>query len=74
MDTVWVVYRNDGPMEGETVMAICSTEKKAIRAKTELAARLTTPLDQFEISEIAFNAGHPYGILDQTGSFDLKLR
>lgn len=74
MKTVWVVYQKHADWEGATIYAICSTYKKAQKAQTELAARLTIPLNKFDISEIAFNAGHPYGILVQDGSFDLKLR
>jgi hypothetical protein len=73
LETVWVVYQQF-PNEGETIYAICSTEKKATKAKTELAARLTVPLHKFEISEVAFNAGHSYGLLVQDGSFDLTER
>jgi hypothetical protein len=74
IETVWIVYQLHEEWESETIYAVCSTIKKAEKAKTELAARLTVPLSKFEISEIAFNAGHPYGLLVQTESFDLKLR
>jgi hypothetical protein len=69
MNSIWVVYRTDP--EGINVKAICETAELAEEAKIRLAAILTTSLSQFEISEIAFNAGHPFGILDQNSSFDV---
>lgn len=69
---VWVITRSDGPMEGYTVFAVCGTYKIAEKIKVQLAARLTTPLNKFEITEIAFNSGHLWGILSQDDSFDVE--
>lgn len=71
VNTVWVVYKII-PNEGSSFYAICRNEKVAEKARTKLAATLGEVEKHFEIAEIAKDAVHPYGILCQDDSVDVK--
>jgi len=75
--TVFVVYMIHGDMshgewEGVTIHAICYSHELAEKARIRLSAELQVPLKDFEIVEVATDAGHLYGVLVQEGSFDIK--
>lgn len=73
-ETVWVVYKSHGEWEGVTIHAICYSSELAEKARIRLAAELQHPIKSFEIAEVATNAVHLYGILEQKGSFDIERR
>jgi len=69
--TVWVVYQRI-ENEGDNFYAVCRSEKIAGQARTMLAAKLGEVEKHFEISEIARDAIHPFGLLCQDGSKDVE--
>ncbi len=69
-EMVWVLTTKDP--EGYSVYGVFGTYEKADIAKTKIAAKTHTSLNEFEITEIAFDAGHPWGILSQDDSFDVQ--
>jgi hypothetical protein len=73
-ESVWVVYKSHGEWEGATVHAICYSSELAEKARVRLAAELQHPIKAFEISEVATNAVHLWGIFVQDGSFDIEKR
>lgn len=69
--TVWVVYKTI-ENEGASFYAVCRNQQIAEKARTKLAAILGEVETHFEISEIARDAVHPFGILCMDRSFDIK--
>ena len=69
--TVWVVFKTI-PNEGACFYAICRNEKIAEKARTKLAAILGEIETHFEITEVARDAVHPFGILCIDKSVDIK--